>query len=341
MTGRNRVIVLLVALLVLGGIGGWAVVHSMAVAGQRDQPQAGGPQVGAGNVSLAATGEPRRLLFRSTAWGPHRDELATVPADHPDAPRTASGVKCLRFYAAGGTGLCLRGDYAKVPPTNTAVIVDDHLRDLHSFPLAGAPTRARVSPSGRMVAWTVFTGGDTYAGGNFSTRTSIVDTRDWSLQDNLEEYSITRDDRPYKSPDLNIWGVTFADDQTFYATLATAGERYLVRGDAAAHTLTTMHTNVECPSLSPDGTRIAYKKRIPGKPAAAPWQLYVLDLATQTETPLAESRNVDDQALWLDNDSLAYSLPGDYLADLWTVPANGTGTPHKLLNDALSPTLLG
>lgn len=35
-----------------------------------------------------------------------------------------------------------------------------------------------------------------------------------------------------------------------------------MRGDVTARTLTTVHRNVECPSLSPDGTRVAYKKRV-------------------------------------------------------------------------------
>ena len=47
-----------------------------------------------------------------------------------------------------------------------------------------------------------------------------------------------------------------------------------------------IHENVECPSLSPDGTRIAYKKRDRLDPA--PWQLTVLDLATMRETPLGD-----------------------------------------------------
>ena len=72
-----------------------------------------------------------------------------------------------------------------------------------------------------------------------------------------------------------------------------------------------LHENVECPSLSPDGTRVAYKRRTGS--ATRPWRLTVLDLATMRETPLAEPRSVDDQAEWLDDDHVLY---GDRRRDL-------------------------
>jgi hypothetical protein len=137
---------------------------------------------------------------------------------------------------------------------------------------------------------------------------------------------------------VNFWGVTFADDdRTFYATLATKGSTYLVRGDLRARTVTTVRSNVECPSLSPDGTRIAFKKRVKGLSKDAPWRLYTLDLRTLRETPLAEPRSVDDQAVWRDDHTLVYALPGDYGADLYTIPSDGTGKPRRISTAAVSP----
>lgn len=57
------------------------------------------------------------------------------------------------------------------------------------------------------------------------------------------------------------------------------------------------------------------------------WRLTVLDLRAMRETQLAETRSVDDQAVWIGGTQVAYSLPGDYGSDLWTVPADGSGTP--------------
>ncbi|MFF7991829.1 TolB family protein [Kitasatospora xanthocidica] len=341
MPNRTRVIILLVAVLLLGAVGTGAVLYAADRTSRRDQAQPGGPSVEPGAVSLDAPSGGRRLLFRNMAWGPHRDEITTVPADHPDGPRTASGVQCLRFHAAAGTGICLQAQHGALEDTYRAVVLDDHLRERRSFPAAGIPTRSRVSPSGHLAAWTVFVSGDSYAGSDFSTRTSIVDVRDWNLRENLEDLAVILDGHPSQAHDINIWGVTFADDNTFYATVASAGQTHLVRGDLTARTLTALHDNVECPSLSPDGTRVAYKKRVPGLPADSPWRLYVLDLATMTETATAEQREIDDQALWSGDGTLVYALPGDYGADLWTVPADGSGSPRALTKAAVAPAYLG
>lgn len=183
--------------------------------------------------------------------------------------------------------------------------------------------------------------GDSYAGTGFSTRTAIVDTRTWAVDDNLETFRVIKDGWSYRAADINIWGVTFADDRRFYATPATGGRIYPVRGDVTARTLTTLHGKVERPSLSPDGTRLAYRKRIPGASPDAPWRLYVLDLRTMRETPTAEHRNIDDQALWSANTTLTYALPGGNGSDLWTAPADGTGTARRLMTSAVAPAYLG
>jgi hypothetical protein len=127
--------------------------------------------------------------------------------------------------------------------------------------------------------------------------------------------------------------VTFSrDSNRFYATMQTAGKTYLVKGDIARRQLRVLHENVECPSLSPDETRVAYKKRVG---PSGDWRLAVLDLQTMHETELAETRNVDDQAEWLDDDHVLYGLE----AQVWSVPADGSGHPRRFLSDALSPAV--
>ncbi|MEU9714304.1 hypothetical protein [Streptomyces sp. NPDC047976] len=341
MTLQRRILILVTAVLLLAGVGVFAVVRASSRAAEKDQARAGGPQVTRGEVSLAPGGGSR-MVFRNMAWGPHRDELATAPAGAPGGPRTASGVSCLRFHAAAGTGICLRADKGGVQESYRAVVLDAGLKEVSAHPLAGIPTRARVSPGGHLAAWTVFVGGDSYAGTDFSTRTSLLDLRTGKLDASLEDFTVIKDGKEYRNADVNFWGVTFtADEKGFYATLATGGRTYLVRGDLAARTVTTLRENLECPSLSPDGTRLAFKKRVPGLPAEAPWRLYVLDLASMRETPLAEERSVDDQVVWRDDRTLVYSLPGDFGADLYTLPADGGGAPVRLADSALAPAFLG
>ncbi|MGW3283203.1 TolB family protein [Streptomyces sp. NPDC001002] len=338
MTVRNRLLVLLAAVLALAAVAVASILHASARADRRNETQPDGPKVTSGRLTLTT---PAHMIFRNMAWGPHRDELTTVPASAPAGPRIASGRKCLRFYAAAGTGVCLQAIHGPVTDTYRALILDTHLKETAHYDVPGIPSRARVSPTGHFAAWTAFVGGDSYAGTNFSTRTAIVNVRTGELTPSLESFRIIRNGHTYHSADANFWGVTFSpDDKTFYATLATKGRTYLVRGNLRTKTVTTLHENVECPSLSPDGTRIAYKKRVKGLPKDAPWHLYVLNLRTMHETPLSEPRSVDDQAVWRDNDTLVYALPGDYGADLYEIPSDGTGTPRRISTAAVSPAFV-
>ncbi|WP_367326065.1 TolB family protein [Streptomyces sp. HUAS ZL42] len=336
---RRRLLVLVTAVLLLAGLATGVVLHAAARADRAHRPQSGGPAVSAGKLTLTQKG---RLTFINAAAGPHRTAVASVPSADPEAGRTASSLKCARFYAAAGTGVCLQSNPGVLKQSNRALLLDADLRTVRTFPLAGTPSRARVSPSGRFAAWTVFVSGESYASAYFSTRTSILDTRSMRLTPSLETFAIVLDGKPYHASDINFWGVTFAsDDDTFYATLNTANRTYLVRGSLSRRTVTTLIQNVECPSLSPDGTRVVFKKRVLS--GATLWHEYVLDLKTLHETALAERHSVDDQATWLDNDTVAYALPTDGKvgsSDLWSVPADGTGTPRLLIAGASSPAPL-
>ncbi|WP_407357812.1 hypothetical protein LTA6_002133 [Microbacterium sp. LTA6] len=251
-------------------------------------------------------------------------------------PRTGTGVDCLRFYAAGENAVCVRPQ-GGLKPMTTVEILDTELAVKETFKFEGVPSRARVSPSGKMIAWTLFVTGDSYAGTNFSTRTGLYDVDSNYLVDSIEEIQLYIDGKRVRRPDVNYWGITFAaDDNTFYATVATDGKTYLVKGDYENWTATTVRENVECPSLSPDETRLVFKKRV-NEGVEDPWRLYVLDLETMQEKPLAEDRNVDDQAAWLDDDTVAYMIDGD----VWSVPADGSGEPKLIAPDATSPVMVG
>ncbi|TJZ54645.1 hypothetical protein FCH28_12960 [Streptomyces piniterrae] len=283
-------------------------------------------------VSLAPG--PRLLTLMSTG------QVTTTDKGDPGGTRAVSKTKCDRIYAASRTVACLYADGTL--GTVTMRILDADLRERKAIPASGIPNRVRVSNSGRMVSWTAFVGGDSYATLDFATRTGIYDTKTGTLFKTLETFAVTKDGKPYQSIDINYWGVTFTDDDnTFYATMYTKGHRYLVQGDFAARTVRTLRDHVECPSLSPNGTRIAFKAPINGDSTRG-WRLSVLDLATNRVTRTAETHSVDDQAAWLDNSTLAYAQQhSDGTKDLWTVPADGAGKPRLLLRNAHSPAALG
>ncbi|WP_018684617.1 PD40 domain-containing protein [Actinokineospora enzanensis] len=263
--------------------------------------------------------------------------LSTVSATDTRGPRSITDRQCDRAYTANGTVACLVPVDALT--ATKLVVLDKDLHETKSVPLTGFPNRLKVSPDGRMVSWTVFLEGHSYATSGFSTRTGVLDTRTGQVVDSLEGFQATVEGKPHTAVDVNYWGVTFTDDDNhFYATLSTGGKRYLVAGDLAARTVRTLTANVECPSLSPDGTRVAYKSAIDGDPKKG-WRLSVLNLATLESLPLAETHSVDDQSIWLDNTTIAYALQrDDGTNDVWSVPSNGTGTATLLIEGANSPS---
>lgn len=285
----------------------------------------------------------RLLYFRANALGDNYGKLAVAPLDALDQPHFSPELSCDRVHFSSGKGVCLASDRG-VFTTYSAVLFDQQLKRAGwSIPLNGIPSRTRVSPSGRLAAITIFLSGHSYTSLSFSTQTTIVDTASGKVLVDLEKFSVTRDGAPFQSPDFNFWGVTFQHDENrFYATLWSQAKTYLVECNLAQRSAKVIHAGVECPSLSPDNTRIAFKKRIPGPRVV--WRIYMLDLKTLTETPLGETHNVDDQIEWLDNDNVLYALsdnPGGSSAstNIWVLPAKADGTPQILRKGGFSPAV--
>ncbi len=280
---------------------------------------------------------PPYMVFRSLDRSDPKTygRIAVIPLDDLQGPRQLGGLVCDRVYFQGERGICmtLSDDF---PPTYKAELLGPDLKPTSAVSVSGIPSRTRVSPNGRLGATTTFVSGDSYASlGVFSTRAMIIDmVTGTPIVRSLERWPVTRDGKHVDSVDHNFWGITFApDNDTFYATLSTKGTTYLVRGSVTGKRMEVIHENVECPSVSPDGTRLAFKKRV-GDDGL--WHLTVLDLATMTETPLAEDQPIDDQVEWLDDDTILY---GNGEA-IWTVPADGGGTAERFLAAANSPSIV-
>jgi hypothetical protein len=256
--------------------------------------------------------------------------------------RYASTLACDRVDFAGGTGVCLAANRGVVT-TYKAQVFDASFIPRQTIPLGGIPSRVRVAPNGALAGITVFVSGHSYASVGFSTQTTLIDARKGTTLANLEQFTVTRDGKRFAAADFNFWGVTFmADSRTFLATLASGNVFYLVRGDAGSQTATVIGEGVECPALSPDNTRVAYKKRVV-EGGRLIWHLAVRVLETGAERVLdQETRSIDDQVEWLDNDHILYGASDEELGtgrtSVWVLDVNG-GPPRKWLVDAFSPSV--
>lgn len=297
-----------------------------------------------GSTRDDATANRRRVFFRYNGLDNHYGHLAFVPAERPDQPRFIDTLSCEVAHIAGGRGICLTADRG-VLTTYAAKLFDARtFQVLAQLPLKGVPSRCRVSDDGRLAALTVFVSGHGYASVNFSTQTLLLAAESGRIVADLEEFRVTREGQTISNKDFNFWGVTFTPEaRHFYATLSTNHQHFLIKGEIANRTAAVIHENVECPSLSPDATRIAYKKRLI-EDGRVLWQLQILDLATNRETPLSEKRSVDDQLEWLDNEHVLYSLPeaetgSSASTDIWLADADGANPPKLFLKKAYSPAV--
>jgi hypothetical protein len=279
----------------------------------------------------------RGLLFSSAAFDATNGTVGVHRFDGSEEDRHRTGLRCERVHFAAGIGLCLSANRGAVT-TFSAHVFGPDFRVRHTLPLKGIPSRARVAPDGRRGAVTVFVSGDSYNSTSFSTRTTLLDLSTGGEIADLEQFAITREEKPFKAVDFNFWGVTFAQDgERFFATLRTGGSIYLIEGNVDTRRAHVVRDDIECPSLSPDNRRIAFKKRI----SPSQWRLHVLDLDTLRDEALSETRSVDDQVEWLDDRSIAYMLPSQEStgggSDVWAVNVSGAEPPRLLLRRASSP----
>jgi hypothetical protein len=335
MKAKTRWIALLViAAVVLGGAIAYGITAFVGYQQRQSAPSA------ADAVSSSAAPTGPRVVFRNTAPGQGYGLVASVSLQDPAGQRTLAREACDRVYETGQDLLCLRVDRG-VLTTFEAVLFDSSGKRLSSWALPGIPSRARISADSRLVSSTAFITGMSYATVGFSTQAVIRGT-DGHDYGNLEDFTTLIDGKRLTASDRNYWGVTFSsDDNIFYATAASGGKTWLVRGDLAARTLTSVRENAECPSISPDGSRVAYKKNV-SKTATSHWAIAVLDLRSGQEKILGEERSVDDQVEWLGNQTLLYGLlnthPGD--SDVWSIPSDGSAAPAIYIKHAWSPSVV-
>jgi hypothetical protein len=328
-SGRAWALCAVAALCLLAG-GGYVALAALTADGTTSDARPAIVVDGSGVAAMPPDGE---LLVRAVddANAQLNGRIYLTPLAPGAKPDPAGELACERVHQnAAGDGLCLAAkphgfDYE-------AVVYGPGWAPRRRFTVPGVPDRARVSPDGRYAGFTTFLSGHTYSAGvrSFQTHTAIVDMRAGRELFDLHDLAVTRDGEPFERADANLWGVTFAGGDRFYATLGSGGRHYLIEARIGTREARVIADHVECPSLSPDGTRIAYKRRIGRRDR---WRLHVRDLRGGRDVALAERRSIDDQPEWLGDDTIVYSDD----RSVYAVPADGSGRAHRLVARASSP----
>jgi hypothetical protein len=292
--------------------------------------------------AIARIRRDAHVAFRDMAPGSTYGRLTFAPLE-ARAARVATALPCNRLHFSADAGLCLA--IATAPAGFRGYVIDDALQVTRMMELPGMPSRTRVARNGQFAVYTVFVAGDSYLSSGLSTRTRILQPDSGSTVGDLESFAVTREGKTFQAVDFNFWGVTFTRTaDRFYATLGTGGRILLVEGDVASRTLRVIAEDVECPSLSPDETHIAFKKRF-GTGFDAWWQPAVVELATMKVRLLPEPKHIDDQIEWLDDSHILYAVGHSTSstlrrADVWKLAIDGASPPSIFLPDAESPAVV-
>lgn len=298
----------------------------------------------AAHVACAAqAAAPSRLLVRVSGAGEQAGRIDVIGAAGGQL-LGALPMRCDRVHHAAGTIACLRS----VPGQGVRLDLADRagvLRGSLNFPNVLLASRVRVSPDGASVAFTGFSAGHTYVGADFATRTYVVDAGRQRLLADVSTFRVVEaNGLSLPARRINVWGVSFDPraPRRFVATVGAAGAVFLAAGDLQARTLTLLRADIECPSLSPDGARIAFKRRNP----AGGWLPAVYEPSSGREWVMKEARSVDDQIEWIDNATIAYELAKGGQADAAGAEtdvvvrrADGAASPVVLRKNAGSPSL--
>ncbi|KAG1647475.1 hypothetical protein GQR58_030576 [Nymphon striatum] len=157
-------------------------------------------------------------------------------------------------------------------------------------------------------------------------------------------------DARFQASDRNYWGVSFLPDGSgdYTVTFGSADTVEVLQYSEATNEAEPLNLEGSCPSVSPDGRFIVYKRAdfdraVLGEESNI--RLVLHDTDTGQERLLGETRFVDDQVEWLDEDTIVYAIKRDDeesiqpAYDVWSLDLDPTAEPQLLVPFADSPAV--
>jgi hypothetical protein len=315
-----------------------AVAEFEATREATPEPAATEPPVDtAAAVPPAVTAKSGEVMFVNRVPG---DDYGRLGIRHADGSRTLLNRDCVRVHIAADHGVCLSDDGLGAFQTtffeaaNPAVSIKSYSSAL--------PSRARISPGGTFSSVTAFITGVSYADVGAETTTLVtidkIDSNDRLRGAN--GLAVDASEERYQRFDATYWGLSFVDENEFYITGFYGDAPEIMRGTIDSMTIEPTGWIGSCPSISPDGQTLVFKEQRPD----GGYDLAAVNVATQEKWLLGESRSVDDQVEWLDNDTILYALHPEGSDDnvqpefdIWMLDIAPGSTPELFLPNADSP----
>ncbi len=225
-------------------------------------------------------------------------------------------IRCERFHAADDNGLCLWRSGINSFKATLYDFSEGTEEEVLTWGIR-LPSRARVSRDGSFASYTVFAEGSGYQDvSGFVTIAELFDTSNPEERFNLFQFDHSEEDAEYFDDiNSNFWGVTWGRAGEFYATWGNGEETRVIKGNFDDKTIEILDLVGSCPSLSGDGNTLVYKKLVDEE-----FFLVSYDLESGEETFLNETRPVDDQVEWLDDNTIGYAIhPEGFVSDETTV----------------------
>ena len=303
------------------------------------------PAPGAAAFADTIEFEPGSVLVVNRVPG---DDYGRLAVRNPDGSRELFDRRCMRVHVAGDRGVCLSQDESVFAPAFRTEFFDLSTADLpeirsYASPL---PSRARMTPDGSRASTTGFVSGSSYAdiGGETETIVIFDEVEQASGLVGLVQFEVLGDDAKYQAADRQFWGVTFTDTDRFHVTGYFGDEPEILTGSFDSKTLEPTGYLGSCPSISPDGRHLVFKETLDD----GDYALTAVDLTTGEQWTLGETRSVDDQVEWLDNDTILYAIHPDGddgtdvqpQFDIWMLDIAPGSEPELFLPAADSPAVL-
>jgi len=276
------------------------------------------------------------------------DDYGRLAIRNPDGSRELFERKCMRVHVAADRGVCLSQDESVFAPafrTEFFDVTQAGLPEVRSY-ASPLPSRARMTPDGSVASTTGFVSGSSYSdiGGEAETIVTIDEVNQRVGLVGLVQFEVLGPDSKYSAADRQFWGVSFVNNDEFYVTGFFGDEPEVLFGSRTRRTLEPTGYLGSCPSISPDGQHLVFKETLP----EGEYALAVVDLSTGEQWRLGETRSVDDQVEWLDNDTILYAIHPDGddgtdvqpQFDIWMLDIAPGSEPELFLPAADSPAVL-